>query len=244
MTPILVGGCRWSPWSAVLLPVWCTRGAYPVALTPVVLLSIYTAASVLRQRRARLLLAGSVVVGIIAATRPGADRSGRAGADRVGVVARQLHGEPSPVHLELETKNQLLEAARDELARRAVTEERLRIARELHDVVAHTMSVVAVHAGTGRMVADDDPGRGAAGAGDDRDDDALGVVGDARMLGMLRSSDVTARGCGPAPGLGDLDALVAEVVRSGVTVEVRSRALAARFRPGSTLLPTGSCRRR
>ena len=58
---------------------------------------------------------------------------------------------------ELEAKNQLLGVARVELADRAVTEERLRIARELHDVVAHTMSVVAVQAGTGRMVADDDP---------------------------------------------------------------------------------------
>jgi signal transduction histidine kinase len=43
------------------------------------------------------------------------------------------------------------------LARQAVADERLRIARELHDEVAHSMSVIAVQAGTGRMVIDDDP---------------------------------------------------------------------------------------
>ena len=108
------------------------------------------------------------------------------------------------------------------MADRAVTEERLRIARELHDVVAHTMSVVAVHAGTGRMVADDDPAaaRQALATIETTTRSALSEM--RRMLGMLRSSDGGGPGTlAPAPGLGDLDALVADVVRSGVTVEVR-----------------------
>src|SRR5215213_2287803 len=50
-----------------------------------------------------------------------------------------------------------LEQAREELARRAVTEERLRIARELHDVVAHSMSVIAVQSGVGAHVANTQP---------------------------------------------------------------------------------------
>ncbi len=57
-----------------------------------------------------------------------------------------------------------LEEAQTELARQAVTLERLRIARELHDIVAHSMSVIAVQAGTGRLVVDDDPGPGPCGA--------------------------------------------------------------------------------
>ena len=72
---------------------------YPVALTPVVLLSIYTAAAVLPPRRARLLLAGAVVLGHRRCDgEPGADRCRGAGADRVGLVARQLRRQPSQVH--------------------------------------------------------------------------------------------------------------------------------------------------
>jgi signal transduction histidine kinase len=52
-----------------------------------------------------------------------------------------------------------LERAREELARRAVLDERLRIARELHDIVAHGMSIVAVQAGVGAHVLDSRPER-------------------------------------------------------------------------------------
>ena len=123
---------------------------------------------------------------------------------------------------ELEDKNRLLEQARIELADRAVADERLRIARELHDVVAHTMSVVAVHAGTGRMVADEDPAAARQALATIETTTRAALVEMRRMLGVLRGSDseqpVTRA---PAPGLGNLDALVADVVASGVIVEVR-----------------------
>ena len=196
---------------------------YPVALTPVVLLSIYTAASVLPQRRARLLLAGSVFLGIVGTTvGPGPTDPGVPALIVSAWLLGTYIGSRRRYTAELEAKNQLLEVARQELADRAVTEERLRIARELHDVVAHTMSVVAVQAGTGRMVADDDPAaaRQALATIETTSRSALSEM--RRMLGMLRSSDGGGPGAlTPAPGLGDLDALVADVVRSGVTVEVR-----------------------
>jgi signal transduction histidine kinase len=58
---------------------------------------------------------------------------------------------------QLEERTAELEQAREELARRAVTEERLRLARELHDVVAHAMSVIAVQSGVGAHIANTQP---------------------------------------------------------------------------------------
>ena len=196
---------------------------YPTALTPIVLLSIYTAAAILPQRRARLLLAVAVVMGILGATvSPGPTDAGVPALLVSAWLLGNYVGSRRNYTAELEAKNRQLEQARVELAERAVTDERLRIARELHDVVAHTMSVVAVQAGTGRMVADDDPdaARQALATIEITARSALGEM--RRMLGILRGSDRAEPGTlTPAPGLGDLDALVADVVRSGVTVEVR-----------------------
>jgi signal transduction histidine kinase len=88
--------------------------------------------------------------------------------------------------------------------------------------VAHTMSVVAVHAGIGRMVADDDPVAARQALATIETTTRSALVEMRRMLGILRGSDSKEPGTlAPAPGLRDLDALVADVVRSGVTVEVR-----------------------
>jgi len=81
-----------------------------------------------------------------------------------------------------------------EAASSAVNEERLRIARELHDVVAHSMSVIAVQAGYGQYVIDDNPAdaREALGAIQATSRDALEEM--RRMLGVLRQQDAS-----PAP---------------------------------------------
>jgi signal transduction histidine kinase len=194
-----------------------------VALTPVVLLSIYTAAAVLAPRRARWLLAGAVVLGIVGATvSPGPTDVGVPALIVSAWLLGNYVGSRRTYTAELEHKNRLLEQARVDLADRAVTDERLRIARELHDVVAHTMSVVAVHAGTGRMVADDDPVAAREALATIETTIRSALVEMRRMLGILRGSDSEEPGTrAPAPGLEDLDALVAEVVRSGITVEVR-----------------------
>jgi len=75
----------------------------------------------------------------------------------------------------------------DEAASKAVTEERLRIARELHDVVAHSMSVIAVQAGYGQYVIDAQPAdaRSALGAIQATSREALDEM--RRMLGALRA---------------------------------------------------------
>jgi signal transduction histidine kinase len=188
----------------------------------VVLLSIYTAAAVLSPRRARLLLAGALVLGIVGTTvSPGPTDVGVPALIVSAWLLGNYVGSRRVYTAELESRNRLLEQAYLELADRVVTDERLRIARELHDVVAHTMSVVAVHAGTGRMVADEDPAaaRQALATIEITTRSALAEM--RRMLGMLRGSGEEGGARAPAPGLGDLDALVADVVRSGVIVEVR-----------------------
>ena len=87
----------------------------------------------------------------------------------------------------------------DEAASKAVAEERLRIARELHDVVAHSMSVIAVQAGYGQYVIDTQPAdaRNALGAIQATSREALDEM--RRMLGALRQADETdQRDAGPA----------------------------------------------
>ncbi len=84
-------------------------------------------------------------------------------------------------------------------ASQAVAEERLRIARELHDVVAHSMSVIAVQAGFGRYVIDDQPAkaREALGAIQATSRDALDEM--RRMLSVLRQPEPRQAGSGTGP---------------------------------------------
>jgi signal transduction histidine kinase len=107
----------------------------------------------------------------------------------------------------------------------AITEERLRIARELHDVVAHSMSLIAVQAGVGAHVIHTDP----VSAGR-----ALEVIAETSrkaleqtrsLLGMLREEDEDGNRP-PAQGLDDLPALVDDVSAAGLDVDlVRSGAV-------------------
>ncbi len=210
---------------------------YPPALFPVVLLTVYSAAARLPERPSRRLGVAAVLVSAAASTLgPGPTNTSVpllvAGAWFLGnfVRARRLYTET------LEAKNRELEQAQHDLARQAVTEERLRIARELHDVVAHSMSVVAMHAGTGRMVAADDPAAAerALATIEATTRSALGEM--RRLLGVLRSSDSDEPAAlGPAPGLADLDRLVAEVERSGIDVQLRVHGDRPDMAPGVDL---------
>jgi signal transduction histidine kinase len=113
-----------------------------------------------------------------------------------------------------------LERAREELARRAVSEERLRIARELHDIVAHGMSIIAVQSGVGAHVLDSQPeeARKALSAIEVTSRQAL--VEMRRLLGVLRQEAEPRGSLAPAPGLAEIDGLAAEVAKAGVRVEV------------------------
>src|SRR3954468_10813524 len=101
----------------------------------------------------------------------------------------------------------------------AVGEERLRIARELHDVVAHSMSLIAVQAGVGAHVIRTDPAAA---------EHSLGVIADTSrkaleqtrsMLGMLREENEDGTRP-PTQGLDDLSSLVEDVGAAGLSVDL------------------------
>lgn len=102
-------------------------------------------------------------------------------------------------------------------AEHAVVHERLRIAQELHDVVAHSMSVIAVQAGVGHHIAAEQPDKAAAAlaAIEGASRDALQEM--RRLLGVLRGPEELV----PAPGLADLPALAQATARAGVEVDLR-----------------------
>jgi signal transduction histidine kinase len=119
---------------------------------------------------------------------------------------------------ELEARAAALERERDEEARRVLADERLRIAQELHDVVAHSMGVIAVQAGVGAHVIDQDPAEAK------RSLEAIARTSRStlheirRILGVLRDDGAAAYQ--PAPGLVDLDRLVGDFEVAGLPVTV------------------------
>jgi signal transduction histidine kinase len=117
---------------------------------------------------------------------------------------------------ELEDRALDLERERGEKADQAVTEERARIARELHDVVAHYVSVMVVQAAGARRVVDKDPlaAKGALEAVETAGRTALTEM--RRMLEVLRADDP---GTGPQPGLSEIDKLIDNVRDTGLPVE-------------------------
>ena len=113
----------------------------------------------------------------------------------------------------------LAERERQEQAQRIVTEERARIARELHDVVAHRVSMMTVQAGAAKTVAATDPEAAvrAMGAVEAAGRQALDEL--RHLLGVLRPP-IADDGTSPQPGLADLDRLVAQMRAAGHDVEL------------------------
>jgi signal transduction histidine kinase len=121
----------------------------------------------------------------------------------------------------LEERTAELERAREELARRAVVEERLRLARELHDVVAHAMSVIAVQSGVGAHVANTQPKEAAKALAAIEATSRAALEELRRLLGVLRQEDEPQGDLAPVPGLANLDSLLAEVSKAGLAVKLQ-----------------------
>ena len=242
-----VGLRRVAPWVMVaLLSVTAVTYALlglPVAfLGPAVLVAVYSIAAQMSRRTALATLAG-IEAGMAVLILLGPGDLGPdswlffgglvAGAWFLGDVARRWRA------LAEENGRQVreLEEARAELAAQALVLERLRIARELHDVVAHSMSMVAMHAGAARLAVGTDPAaEGAALAVVERTTrDALAEM--RRLVAVLREHPDPDEldSLAPAPGLGDLPRLVAAMAAVGLVVDVRTEGDLAAVPPGLSL---------
>ena len=130
---------------------------------------------------------------------------------------------------ELEQRARHLEQAHEA----AALTERARIASELHDVVAHSVSVMTIQAGAARLLLDDDPekARQPLIAVEETGHQALAEM--RRLLGVLRGSDDTT--LTPQPGLAQLDVLVEQTRAAGLPVDVTSDGQPRPLSPGIDL---------
>lgn len=214
--------------TALLVPYW-VLDYVDTGQTLAVLLLVYTvAAHVDRPRSLRVGLALGVILVAVMITGVVAEEEDLPAVAVVGNVvifatawtigdsvrSRQAY------LAEVEARAERAERDREVAAERAVEDERARIARELHDVVAHSVSVMVVQASAGRRVLDRDPALAA---------ESLAVIERTgrnaldelrRLLGVLRDEDARPT-TEPQPTAADIAALVDECREAGLDVELR-----------------------
>jgi signal transduction histidine kinase len=209
LAPLLVPG--------IVLVLWQLESGSTVVLIPMVALFELASRS---ERRRNVWVALEVVPCVVVSVLPFADDKG----ELFSVVVRNTAlcllaiAAGDAVRARRESMDRLV-AQQQEESQRRLGEERLRIAREVHDVVAHAMVAINVQAGVAAHRLDQDPeqARTALRAIKDASGEALADL--RATLGVLRGDDTEAP-VRPAAGLGDLDELAAGLRAAGVEVEL------------------------
>ena len=195
------------------------------------LLSVYAATAHGGPDRPRVWrIVGAVVVGmsviavlgVLSPTEdlPAAAVVGIAALHITAAIAGEIvHDRRQRVH-ELEQRATRAEAERGLLARQAVLDERARIARDLHDVVAHGMSVMVVQAGAAERIVRRDPEQAATALGHIQQAGREALSEMRRMLDVLRSESHGDRGLAPQPTMDDLEHVVQHCTDSGIPTEL------------------------
>jgi signal transduction histidine kinase len=217
---------------------------YPDLVVPVApgaLVGFYTTISLCSRRTATLVGVGVCATALVSMLLPATDADpvdftfaallfGTAWALGDSSRTRRAHT------AELEARAVRLERQRELEARRAVVEERARIARELHDVIAHHVSMMVVQAEAGPVVVERDPPTAA------RAFDSIGSIGRQalaemrRLLGVLREDgERGAPSFAPQPGLEQLPALVDQVRGAGLDAELLVEGSRPELPPGIDL---------
>lgn len=219
--PVAVFLCVHLSWS-----LYVALGNWPVVNAPAAMVALYMVATTRPARTTAWCAAVMGGVWIYAGVYSRSDMLASIVGQAIGYpLALWWFGHLARRSAELTVR---LRAEQAERARREVAEERVRIARELHDVVAHHMAVINVQVGLARFVFDSDAPTARA---------ALTTIGTAsgealaelrRMLGLLRADGVdgTEEGSAatePTPGLDRLEEMVERVRSGGVPVDLRLR---------------------
>jgi len=205
--------------------VFATTGNSVVCLGPAVLVAVYAVADRRPPNRSLPAVGTAIVAMVVAVAASGARFDTMAGNAIVFAVVWLVGDRQRQAVAEAGAERARaaeLARSREQMARQAVMEERLAIARELHDIVAHAMSVITVQAGTARVVMDGSPdvAREALSAIEDTSRQALAEM--RRLLSVLRDDSASGPGAilSPARGLADLDTLIDVAAASGLRVEL------------------------
>ncbi|WP_331447858.1 sensor histidine kinase [Streptomyces xanthochromogenes] len=219
-------------WSHLVFVLYVAGGYWPVVATFGPMLSLYTVASLCRPRTAAIcasVMAGAWVYAGVASPR----------AQMASVVAQALvfplvllrFGVLARRSTELARQ---LRREQAERARQEVAAERGRIARELHDVVAHHMSVISVQAGLAGFVFASDPATARAALSTISGTSAEALEELRRMLQVLREADDQVLGA-PMPGLARVGELAERIRAGGVDVTLRTLGTPRPLAPGVEL---------
>ncbi len=210
---------------AVLVTQFGTHVADGSIVLFVVAFMLYTAGYELDLRRALIVLGGVALTVLVVEAVGHRQPSISDDFFPIGVftltwgVGRALHNH-AMLTRELAITNERLELEREERAREAVVDERRRIARELHDVVAHSVSVMVVQSGAARRTLDRDPRRAEQALAAAEESGRTALVELRRMLGLL-GDDAPEAGRAPQPALREVAALIERARDAGLDVELR-----------------------
>jgi len=213
--------------------------------TATVIVAAYTVATMVERRRAwaAALLAAAILLAMAIAS--SADpwsnprNLGLIAWVGLGVAVGDAMRSRRAYVATIEERARRAEQTREEEAGRQVAEERLRIARELHDVVAHHIALINVQAGVAGHFLREKP---------DAAEEALGYVRLASrtalselgtLLGVLRQSGDAVAPTEPAPGLARLDTLVESFVQAGLRIDLTT---SGRARPASAAVDLAAYR--
>jgi len=203
-----------------LLLIFSTDSPVPVG----VIVALYTVAAYCERRvsiRAAAWVAVPITVGVAVNNGPHAGRviPELAVFAIAWVIGDNLRTRRAYL-AELEARAARLEREREEKADRAVAEERARIARELHDVIAHNVSVMVVQAAAGEEVFDEDPERARESLSAVASTGRAALTELRRLLGIIRSEEDRGADFAPQPGIEYVGELVRQVNDAGLPVEL------------------------